>query len=245
MSRSGHATDISALQQRIGYRFSRGDLALQALTHMSGTPGETGGMPSYQRLEFLGDRVLGLCVSAMLYAEFPDAAEGELSRRLANLVRAERCAEVGLDWDLGPYIRLGAGESQSGGRRRPTILADVCEALIGAVFLDGGFAAAAAVVAGAWTERMRSPRRALRDPKTMLQEWAQGLGRPPPIYNEVGRSGPAHAPQFVISVGVPGFPAAEGRGSSKRLAQQAAAENFMVREGVESSSLERLGRTDP
>lgn len=243
MSRPQHAIDISGLEQRIGYHFSRRDLAVQALTHMSGTPGENGRLPSYQRLEFLGDRVLGLCVSAMLYAEFPHAAEGELSRRLADLVREERCAEVGLEWDLGPYIRLGAGESQSGGRRRPAILADVCEALIGAVFLDGGFEAAAAVVAGSWTERMRSPHRALRDPKTVLQEWAQGLGRPPPLYREVERSGPAHAPQFVIAVVVPGFPPAEGRGGSKRLAEQAAAEAFMARERVENATREPMEGT--
>lgn len=245
MIRPEPTNDIPALEQRIGYRFSNGDLAIQALTHMSGTPGDAGRLNSYQRLEFLGDRVLGLCVSAMLYLEFPQAAEGELSRRLADLVRQERCAEVGLAWNLGPHIRLGAGESHSGGRRRPAILADVCEALIGAVFVDGGFTAASAVVAGAWTERMRSAGRALRDAKTMLQEWAQGLGRPPPVYREVERSGPAHAPQFVISVGVPGFPSAEGRGASKRLAEQAAAENFMAREGVDGSSADRLGGMEP
>jgi ribonuclease-3 len=243
MNRPQHAIDIAALEQRIGHRFSRRDLALQALTHMSGTPGENGRLPSYQRLEFLGDRVLGLCVSAMLYAEFPHAAEGELSRRLANLVREERCAEVAAEWDLGPFIRLGAGESQSGGRRRPAILADVCEALIGAVFLDGGFEAAAAVVAAAWTERMRMPHRSLRDPKTLLQEWAQGLGRPPPLYREVERSGPAHAPQFVIAVGVLGFPPAEGRGASKRLGEQAAAEAFMARERVDNAAGEPFDGT--
>lgn len=241
MTLAEHPTDLSALEQRIGHRFRNADLAFQALTHMSGALGEIGRSASYQRLEFLGDRVLGLCVSAMLYAEFPHAAEGELSRRLADLVRKERCAEVGIAWELGSFVRLGAGERQSGGRRRPAILADVCEALIGAVFLDAGFPAASAVVTQAWTERMRSPGRALRDPKTALQEWAQGLGRAPPVYREVDRSGPAHAPQFVISVTVPGFSAAEGKGASKRSAEQAAAETFMIREGFGCLPLEPFG----
>ena len=140
MTRPATVTDLSGLEKGIGYEFRNADLAFQALTHMSGAQGDTGRSASYQRLEFLGDRVLGLCVSAMLYAEYPRAAEGELSRRLADLVRKERCTEVAMAWDLGPYIRLGPGESQSGGRGRPAILADVCEALIGAVFLDGGFA---------------------------------------------------------------------------------------------------------
>ena len=244
MTRPEHSTDLSALERRIGHRFGNPDLALQALTHMSGALGEAGRTTSYQRLEFLGDRVLGLCVSAMLYAEFSHAAEGELSRRLADLVRKERCAEVGLEWELGSFIRLGAGERQSGGRQRPAILADVCEALIGAVFLDGGFPAAAALVNRAWTERMRSPRRALRDPKTALQEWAQGLGRPPPVYREVDRSGPAHAPQFLISVTVPGFASAEGKGASKRSAEQAAAESFMIQERFDNSPSNGSGGTE-
>lgn len=239
MTRLEQGADLSALEGRVGHRFRNADLAFQALTHMSGAPGEPGRKASYQRLEFLGDRVLGLCVSAMLYAEFPHAAEGELSRRLADLVRKETCAEVGLEWDLGPHIRLGAGEKRSGGWERPAILADVCESLIGAVFLDGGFGAAAEVVAGPWTKRMRSPHRTLRDPKTALQEWAQGLGRPTPVYREVERSGPAHAPKFVISVTVPGFSCAEGRGSSKRAAEQAAAETFMAREGFGGGSPDR------
>ncbi len=243
MTPRGLITDLSGLEKGIGYGFRNADLAYQALTHMSGAQADTGRGASYQRLEFLGDRVLGLCVSAMLYAEYPRAAEGELSRRLADLVRKERCTEVGMAWDLEPYIRLGPGESQSGGRGRPAILADVCEALIGAVFLDGGFAAASAVVAQAWTERMRSPLRALRDSKTALQEWAQGLGRPPPVYREVSRSGPAHAPQFVISVAVPGFAAAQGSGTSKRLAEQAAASAFMIREGFETPPLAQQPET--
>lgn len=230
---------LTALEDRLGYHFRDASLAAQALTHMSGAGGETARQSSYQRLEFLGDRVLGLAVSAMLFNEFPRATEGELSRRLAQLVRKESCAEVGLDWDLGSFIRVGSGERQAGGRGRPAILADVCEALIGAVFIDGGFEAAASLVGRAWTDRMKSPPRPLRDAKTALQEWAQGIGRPPPVYRETERSGPAHAPRFVVSVSIPGYDSSEGHGSSKRSAEQAAAESFMNREGF----AERAQRT--
>jgi ribonuclease-3 len=230
MSRTATGPDLSGLEERLGHRFARPELAITALTHISGATGSCR-TASYQRLEFLGDRVLGLAVSAMLYAAFPQAAEGELSRRLADLVRKESCAEVAAAWEVGPYLRLGPGESQSGGRGRPAILGDVCEAIIGAVFLDGGFEAASGVVRRAWEARMRSPRRALQDPKTALQEWAQGLGKPTPVYTETNRSGPAHAPRFVVAVAISGCAPADGFGTSKRGAEQAAAEAFMSREG--------------
>ncbi len=232
MSRHAGRADRSGLEANLGYGFAGSELLSRALTHISGSSGAGARASSYQRLEFLGDRVLGLAVSAMLYAEFPHATEGELSRRLADLVRRESCAEVAALWDVGPYLRLGAGEVQSGGRGRQAILADVCEALIGAVFLDGGYEAAAALVRRAWEPRMRSPRRALQDPKTALQEWAQARGKPTPVYSETLRSGPAHAPQFTVTVAVEGQVPAEGTGTSKRLAEQAAAEGFMRREGL-------------
>ncbi len=178
--------------------------------------------------------MLGLAVSAMLFARFPQAAEGELSRRLADLVRWESCAEVAEAWDVASSLRLGAGEMQSSSRGRPAILADVCEAIVGAVFLDGGFEAASALVARAWEARMVSPRRALQDPKTALQEWAQGQGKSPPLYREKERSGPDHAPRFVVLVTIGGYAVAEGSGTSKRGAEQAAAETFMDREGFRS-----------
>ena len=240
MTRSAARPDLSGLEDRIGYRFVSRHLADQALTHMSASSGQIGRNASYQRLEFLGDRVLGLAVSDMLFAAYPAAAEGELSRRLADLVRRETCAEVAGEWDLGPHIAVGGGETQSGSRGRPAILADVCEALIGAVFLDGGYGAARSVVAEAWTRRMLAPRRALRDPKTTLQEWVQALGRPPPVYSEVERSGPAHAPSFVVAVAVPGFESVQGHGSSKRIAEQAAADAFMLREGVLKAEAQRV-----
>jgi ribonuclease-3 len=231
MNRHAGRADRSGLETALGYRFNAPALLGTALTHISGVQGGNARAQSYQRLEFLGDRVLGLAVSAMLYAEFPHAAEGELSRRLADLVRRESCAEVAALWDVGPYLRLGPGEALSGGRGKPAILGDVCEALIGAVFLDGGFEAAAALVRRAWEPRMLAPRRALQDPKTALQEWAQGKGKPPPVYAESERSGPDHAPRFVVTVTVEGLTPAEGVGTSKRLAEQMAAEAFARREG--------------
>ena len=231
MSRHAGRADKSGLEASLGHSFAAPDLLGRALTHISGVTGANARSGSYQRLEFLGDRVLGLAVSAMLYAEFPHATEGELSRRLADLVRRESCAEVAAQWDVGPYLRLGPGEVQSGGRGRQAILADVCEALIGAVFLDGGFEAAAALVRRAWEPRMLSPRRALQDPKTALQEWAQGQGKPTPVYSETERSGPAHAPRFIVTVAIEGCIPAAGVGTSKRLAEQDAAEGFMRREG--------------
>ena len=231
MNRPAGRPDLADLEASIGYRFARRDLAVAALTHVSSVTGGNVRAASYQRLEFLGDRVLGLAVSAMLYAEFPQAAEGELSRRLADLVRRESCAEVALAWQVGPHVRLGPGEVQAGGRGRQAILADVCEAIIGAVFIDAGFQAASDLVRRAWQHRMLAPRRALQDPKTALQEWAQARGKPTPVYSETERSGPAHAPRFTVTVTVEGLDSADGFGTSKRLAEQAAAETFMRREG--------------
>lgn len=224
--------ELEELEARVGHSFVRRDLALRALTHVSAEGGARGRGATYQRLEFLGDRVLGLVVAEMLYAAFPQASEGELSRRFADLVRKESCAEVAAAWGAGAHVRLGSGEAQSGGARKTAILADVCESLIGAVFLDGGYAAARDVISRVWKARMRAPRRPLQDAKTALQEWAQARGRPTPLYREIGRSGPDHAPKFVIRVEIDGYASAEGEGGSKRAAEQAAAEAFMRREGV-------------
>lgn len=224
--------DDGALEARLGHAFEDKALLDRALTHITAATSREGRLGSYQRLEFLGDRVLGLAIASMLFEAFPKADEGELSRRLAELVRAETCAEVADAMDLAPYIRLGAGEASSGGRRKAAILSDVCEAVIGAVFIDGGPQAGAAIVERFWKERMLAPRRPLRDPKTELQEWAQGRGLPPPLYREVARSGPDHDPQFRVSVAVDGFVDAEGAGRSKRAAEQAAAEIMLQREGV-------------
>jgi ribonuclease-3 len=221
-----------ALEDRIGFRFKDTDLLDCALTHISALVRSANRAGSYQRLEFLGDHVLGLVVSDMLFRNFPRANEGELSRRLADLVRKETCADMARKLELGPVIRLGSSEAGSGGRSRDAILADVCESLIGAVFLDGGYPAAAALVEKLWDERMRTPARPLRDPKTTLQEWAQGRGLPTPTYREIARSGPQHSPEFRIAVELPKLPPAEGIGRSKRAAEQAAAKALLQREGV-------------
>ena len=154
---------------------------------------------------------------------FAKADEGEMSRRLADLVRKEACADVARSIGLGDAIRLGASESNAGGRTRVAILADVCEALIGAVYVDGGYEAAAALIGRLWEERMRSPVRPLRDAKTILQEWAQGRGLPLPAYELVETSGPDHAPHFTVAVRVAGKAEASATASSKRAAETAAA----------------------
>lgn len=225
------ARTASALETTIGYRFKDGELLARALTHISALSGGNRS-GSYQRLEFLGDHVLGLVISDMLFRAFPKADEGELSRRLADLVRRESCAEVARAIELGAALRLGASEANSGGRARTAILADVCEALVGAAFLDGGYAQAAALVERLWGARMRAPVRPLRDPKTMLQEWAQARGLPTPSYKEVERTGPHHDPVFRVAVTLPNREPAEGRGRSKRAAEQAAAAAMLQHQGV-------------
>jgi ribonuclease III len=226
------AAGLAEVEARIGYTFADPALLKQALTHISALAGERSRTGSYQRLEFLGDRVLGLVVASMLYEAFPQAEEGEMSRRLAGLVRRETCAEVACEWTVGPAMTLGDSEASAGGRTKTAILADMCEGVIGGVFVDGGFEPAADVVRRAWTARMHQPSRPLQDPKTALQEFAQGLGRATPVYRETARTGPAHAPQFTLSVSVEGYGAASGSGTSKRNAEQAAAENFLRREGL-------------
>jgi ribonuclease III len=228
---SRKAKDRAALEERIGYKFADKTVLERALTHISALSGGSR-TNSYQRLEFLGDHVLGLAISDMLYGAFPKANEGELSRRLADLVRKETCAEVARTMELGPALKLGSSESNAGGRLRTTILGDACEALVGAVFVDGGFAAAEKLVARFWEERMLKPLRPLRDPKTMLQEWAQARGLPTPAYQELTRTGPHHKPKFNVAVMLPDRPPAEGTGASKRAAEQAAAAAMLTRVGV-------------
>jgi ribonuclease III len=221
--------DVTALEARIGHVFADRTLIAAALTHVSAAAG--GNCESYQRLEFLGDRVLGLAISEMLYQSFPDADEGELSRRLAGLVRKESCAAVALAWGVDLAVRLGESERPTTAAKT-TILGDVCESIIGAIFLDAGYSAAKAVVVAAFAEHMHAPAQPLRDAKTALQEWAQARGLPPPYYRETARSGPDHAPEFTVSVEIPGYPSAEAKGFAKRLAEQSAAAAFIAREGI-------------
>lgn len=220
--------DIAALEARIGHVFKDRDLLLHALTHMSAAGGAYA--KSYQRLEFLGDRVLGLAVAEMLYRGFLKGSEGDLSRRLSELVRKETCAEVAEEWGLGPYLRIGGKEGAL--RRSRSVLADITEAVIAAVFLDAGYEAARQVVERAFGERMQALKKAPSNAKAALQEWALARGLPLPAYELVGQSGPHHAPKFRIAVTVEGFAPAEGAGTSKRAAEMDAAETLLVREGM-------------
>jgi ribonuclease-3 len=227
------AVAASVLEKTIGYRFKDRELLDRSLTHISAIAGGNR-TNSYQRLEFLGDHVLGLIISDMLFRAFPKADEGELSRRLADLVRREACADVARAIELGAALRLGTSEANAGGRLRTAILADVCEALVGGVYLDGGYDAASKLVEKLWGERLRTPVRPLRDAKTILQEWAQARGLPTPTYREVARTGPHHDPEFRVAVALPNKAPAEGLGRSKRVAEQAAAAALLEREGVKT-----------
>ncbi|MEL6060601.1 MULTISPECIES: ribonuclease III [unclassified Methylobacterium] len=220
---------LGVLEARIGHSFADQSLLTRALTHTSKAAGRGG---SYQRLEFLGDRVLGLAVADRLYAAFPEADEGDLSRRLAALVRRETCAMVAAAWDVGPHLILGQGEVMGGGRRNQTILADVCEAILGAIYLDAGFDAARAVVEAHFHPSEPPAASRGRDAKSALQEWAMGRSLPIPTYEVVERTGPDHAPKFRIAVRVEGLAPGLGEGTSKRIAEQAAAQALMEREGI-------------
>ncbi len=220
---------LDALETRLGYRFKDRSLLQRALTHTSAV---STGADSYQRLEFLGDRVLALTVARLAYDTFKAADEGELARRLNALVKRETCADIGRDLGLGPVMRLSAGEAQTGGRTKTAILGDVVEAIIAAIYLDGGFEPAFDFVQRNWSQRMLTARGPLRDAKTTLQEWVQGRGGATPVYRAVGRTGPDHDPEFTIAVDLEGLPSGEGRGRSKREAEQNAAAGVLVREGI-------------
>ena len=226
---------LGPLEKALGHRFSNAGLLEIALTHSSMRAGGdrvVGEGGDNERLEFLGDRVLGLAIADMLTTAFPHAAEGELARRYNRLVRREACAEVATQLDLGRYLVLSEGEADSGGRAKITILADACEALLGAIFLDRGFDQARKVVLRLWQPRLDNEERDRPDPKSALQEWAQGLGFAIPTYTVTDRKGPDHAPHFTAEVRISGRKPASGEGTSKRLAEQAAAMSFLVREKV-------------
>lgn len=218
--------EFSDLEARLGYRFRDQELAELALTHSSALVGSG---RSYQRLEFLGDRVLALVVADQLYASFPRASEGELAIRFNKLVRRETCAEVAVEWDVGQHVVLGRGEARGGGRKNVTTLSDVCESLIAAVYVDGGFEAARALILRSWGDRMTADAEPSRDAKTALQEWAQARAFVAPRYEEVARSGPEHALRFVMRVVLPGYEPETGEASSKQAAEQAAAQAFLDR----------------
>jgi ribonuclease-3 len=184
---------------------------------------------SYERLEFLGDRVLGLIVAELLWRRFPDEPEGHLTRRLTHLVRREALVRVAEAIGLERYIILSRAESTSGAARNPAILADVCEAVIAALYLDGGFAAAADFVHRWWEPLLAGMDGPPRDPKTGLQEWAQARGLGLPAYELLATSGPDHAPRFTVAARLTGHDEATATASSKRAAEAGAAAALLER----------------
>lgn len=229
MTRTTAVVTLEEIETRLGHRFADRTLLARALTHTSAVQIAA---ESYQRLEFLGDRVLALTVAGMVYRAYPGADEGELARRLNALVKRETCAEVARELNLGAALKLGSGEAQSGGRSKSAILGDVAEAVIAALYLDAGFDVARDFVERLWHDRMVTATGPLRDAKTTLQEWLQGRGLAAPSYRLVSRSGPDHDPLFTIAVDLVGCEGASGAGRSKREAEQNAATRVLVREGL-------------
>lgn len=220
------------LEKALGHRFKNQQLIEVALTHasMRGGKAQKG---DNERLEFIGDRVLGLVIAEALSERFPDASEGELARRFNRQVRGEACARVARALGLGKHLILSDSEAGSGGRAKTTILADAMEAVLGAIFLDAGFEPARTVVRRLWGgDDDQHAAGAGPDAKSALQEWAQGRGLALPEYIEVSRKGPDHAPRFTSEVRIAGCAPARGEGASKRAAEQAAARTLLEREGV-------------
>jgi ribonuclease-3 len=220
------SVELRAFQDRLGHRFGSPELLTRAVTHSSiGTATR----PDNQRLEFLGDRVLGLVMAEALLNADAGASEGQLAPRFNALVRKETCAAVAREIGLGEVLKLGRSEMLTGGRRKEALLGDAMEAVIAAVYMDAGFEAARALVLRLWGGRIAAVEPDARDAKTSLQEWAQARGMPPPVYEEVARSGPDHAPVFTVRVSVASGEAAEATAGTKRLAEQGAARQLLER----------------
>ena len=218
-----------ALEELIGYVFTDKDRLDRAITHASARPGKGS---NYERLEFLGDRVLGLCVAEMLFRTFREAKEGELSVRLNQLVSAESCAAVSDDLALHRFIRTGADVKKLTGKAMMNVRADVVESLIAAIYLDGGLEAARGFILANWEGRAARAEGARRDAKTELQEWAHARFGVTPNYRVDERSGPDHDPRFTVTVEIRGVAPETGIDRSKRAAEQAAATKILEREGV-------------
>lgn len=225
------ARNLKGLESALGYTFKSRALLDRALTHSS-SRSERAPDADNERLEFLGDRVLGLCVAEFLSEIDSAATEGALARRFNRLVKKEACAEVARGLLLGDVIRLSASEHESGGRDKDTILADAMEALLAAIFLEAGYSVARDVVRRLWAPMLTGLPETTTDAKSALQEWAQGQGLPLPQYVEVSREGPDHAPRFTTEVSIAGKKPARGTGANKRAAEQSAATAFLAREGV-------------
>jgi ribonuclease-3 len=217
---------LDALEQKLGHHFSDPELLKRALTHASAAS-----VLSNERLEFLGDRVLGLIVAEKLHAHYPDDAEGALALKFNALARGAACARAAEAAGLAEHVILAQSERLSGGRNKPAILSGACEAVIAALYLDGGMAAAESFVARYWTAMFDELGADMRDAKTRLQEWAQApdRGGGAPVYVLVDRAGPDHAPRFAVEVVIAGLGTARGDGGSKREAEQDAAAKLLAK----------------
>jgi ribonuclease-3 len=227
---------LNGLATVLGHRFGDATMLEQAVTHASAT---SPARPDNQRLEFLGDRVLGLIVAEALLEAYPGEAEGTLAPRFNALVQRETLAEIAVEIGLGEFLRLGRSEAISGGRKKKAILADAMEAVIAALFLDGGMAVARRFIMGRWQARLDAPDTAPMDAKTRLQEWAQGRGLATPVYAVTGRAGPDHAPRFSIEVKVETGETADGAATSKKQAEQHAAAALLARLGLDGDNDEQ------
>ena len=228
MAAAQERSEPSLLAERLGHAFATPRLLEEALTHPSlaaGRKSKKGAMP-YERLEFLGDRVLGLVIAEWLYTTFPNANEGEMAKRHAALVNREALRVVAQEIGLVQFVRLARGEDAGAARKNLATLPDAMEAVIGALYLDGGFNAARAFIHRYW-QRDIAVSETPADPKTTLQEWAQGQGLPLPGYRVIEHSGPAHAPRFLIEASVKGYPTVQSEGNSKRAAQKEAAAKLL------------------
>jgi ribonuclease-3 len=220
--------DTAGLAEKLGHRFAASKLLDEALTHpsLAGASKKTKKGAPYERLEFLGDRVLGLVIAEWLFETYPSAAEGEMAKRHAALVNREALRAVATEIGLQQFIRLARGEDATAARKNIATLPDAMEAVIGALYLDGGLAAAQQFIRNYW-QREIAVSETPADPKTALQEWAQGQGLPLPVYRVVKTAGPAHAPKFLIEASVKGFDAVQSEGDSKRAAQKEAAAKLL------------------
>ncbi|HXR86332.1 MAG TPA: ribonuclease III [Stellaceae bacterium] len=219
------APGLGALQETLGHRFGNPDLLIEALTHPSASRRRGISRRGYERLEFLGDRVLGLIIAELVWRRFPEDAEGELTRRHAHLVRREALSEVAQALDLGARLIISKGEESAGVRKNKSVLADACEAVIAALYLDGGLQAVRPFIEQRWEKRLSEIASLRRDPKTALQEYVQGRGFPLPAYKVGAIEGPDHRRRFTVTVNVEGLEeaTATASGSSKRGAEIAAA----------------------
>ncbi|MFZ5673780.1 MAG: ribonuclease III [Pseudomonadota bacterium] len=222
--------EFQAIAALLGYTFRNRDLLKAALTHGSGRKGNT--HTTYQRLEFLGDRVLGLVIAEELYVRNPRKAEGALAQNFSLLVRAEACADAARDLGISEHIRVGQKEKAQGMATQTVILGDVMESILGAMYLDGGLEPARALIMRLWEERLSSRSKLVKDAKSFLQEWALAQGKAIPAYRIVSRDGPDHSPHFTIAVTVEGFAEAIASAQSKRNGEQLAAEAFLRREKI-------------